>query len=38
VLDYYRAQIPGYQSEQHGTARGEIIGGVRTAQPAMRAD
>ena len=37
VLDYYRAQIPGYQSEQHGTPR-EIMGGVRTAQPALRAD
>ena len=36
VLDYYRSQIPGHQSE-HGTPR-EIMGGVRTAQPAMRAD
>jgi predicted DNA-binding ribbon-helix-helix protein len=38
VLDYYRAQIPGHQqTEQHGTPR-EIIGGVRSAQPALRAD
>lgn len=37
VLDYYRAQIPGYQSEQVGAPR-EIMGGVRTAQPALRAD
>ncbi len=38
VLDYYRSQIPGHQSEQpHGTPR-DIMGGVRTAQPAMRAD
>ena len=36
VLDYYRAQIPGHQSEQHGTPR-EIMG-VRSTQPAMRAD
>ena len=38
VLDYYRAQIPGHQAaEQHGTPR-EIMGGVRSAQPALRAD
>jgi len=36
VLDYYRAQIPGHQSE-HTTPR-DIMGGVRTPQPAMRAD
>ncbi len=36
VLDYYRAQIPGHQAE-HNTPR-EIMGGVRSAQPAMRAD
>jgi predicted DNA-binding ribbon-helix-helix protein len=37
VLDYYRSQIPGHQAEQHGTPR-DIMGGVRTAQPALRAD
>ena len=38
VLDYYRAQIPGHQAaEQHGTPR-DIMGGVRSAQPAMRVD
>ena len=37
VLDYYRAQIPGHQSPEHNSPR-DIIGGVRTAQPAMRAD
>jgi predicted DNA-binding ribbon-helix-helix protein len=36
VLDYYRAQIPGHQSE-HSAPR-DIIGSVRTTQPAMRAD
>jgi predicted DNA-binding ribbon-helix-helix protein len=36
VLDYYRAQIPGHQPAEHGTPRD--IMGVRTAQPAMRAD
>ncbi len=37
VLDYYRAQIPGHQAaEQHGTQRD--IMGVRSAQPALRAD
>jgi predicted DNA-binding ribbon-helix-helix protein len=35
VLDFYRAQIPGHQSE-HSAPR-ELIG-VRTAQPALRAD
>jgi predicted DNA-binding ribbon-helix-helix protein len=35
VLDYYRAQIPGHQSE-HGTQRD--IMPVRAAQPALRAD
>ena len=38
VLDYYRAQIPGYQAEQVGAPRGDMLPGVRTAQPAMRAD
>jgi predicted DNA-binding ribbon-helix-helix protein len=37
VLDYYRAQIPGHQSPEHPAPR-EIMGGVRSAQPAMRAD
>ena len=38
VLDYYRAQIPGHQpAGEHGSPR-EILGGVRSAQPAMRAD
>jgi len=37
VLDYYRAQIPGHQSPDHSAPR-EIMGGVRTAQPALRAD
>jgi predicted DNA-binding ribbon-helix-helix protein len=40
VLDYYRAQIPGHHSDskaEHGTPR-DIMGGVRSAQPAMRAD
>jgi predicted DNA-binding ribbon-helix-helix protein len=36
VLDYYRAQIPGHQAEQHGAPR-EMMS-VRTTQPAMRAD
>jgi predicted DNA-binding ribbon-helix-helix protein len=40
VLDYYRAQIPGHQAatEQHGTPREIMGGGVRSAQPALRAD
>jgi predicted DNA-binding ribbon-helix-helix protein len=36
VLDFYRAQIPGHQAEQHGAPRD--IMGVRAAQPALRAD
>jgi len=36
VLDYYRAQIPGHQAPELGTPRDLM--GVRTAQPAMRAD
>ncbi len=35
VLDYYRAQIPGHQSE-HGAPRD--IMPVRSAQPVLRAD
>jgi predicted DNA-binding ribbon-helix-helix protein len=37
VLDYYRAQIPGHQPGDHNAPR-EIMGGVRSAQPALRAD
>jgi predicted DNA-binding ribbon-helix-helix protein len=35
VLDFYRAQIPGHQTE-HGAPRD--IMSVRAAQPALRAD
>ena len=35
VLDYYRSQIPGHQSE-HGLPRDVMS--VRAAAPAMRAD
>jgi hypothetical protein len=35
VLDFYRAQIPGHQTD-HGAPRD--IMSVRAAQPALRAD